>query len=161
MMSSHAIYGLSSYGEQIIPSLEGYGSVNIQGTTIINCLKVTGILYGSNANLNKIEIQGTIHLTNSIIKGCVSVQGSLTAIGCRFSELISISTDCSMFENSIIKKKILVLPSDGNKKQKIILLGNSEIHGDIEFKKDQGVVEISPLAKIFGRIINGSIEQKR
>ncbi|MGB7128225.1 MAG: hypothetical protein WBD50_03935 [Candidatus Rhabdochlamydia sp.] len=40
-MSSHTIYGLSSYGKQTIPSLESHGRVNIQGTTALSTLKCT------------------------------------------------------------------------------------------------------------------------
>lgn len=128
-------------------------NVNIFKPIIIN-----GSLYAKETIFESTLISnGKANLENVNIKGEARFRGNVNALNSVFSGIIEIISSNASFKNCNTEN--IVFEKLPNKKiiQKIKLINNSTVSGDIYFKSGNGEVRLDSSSKLLGKVIGGRV----
>lgn len=153
--------GSDSYGEQTIESLEVCGTVKLNGTTILDRLKITGNLITLKASLPSVNAVGDVQLSETKIKEQMNVIGSLRASQSIFEKQLSFLGQRATFSKCTLCDIAVERDLAFKGKQIIELKDKTFVDGSIEFQKGNGEVWVYPGSRISGAITGGKIVRKQ
>lgn len=125
----------------------------IKETIVINGqLKAAGTIFENN-----IMVNGTAEISNSALKQKAHFSGNLIAHNCQFSESIVLLSHKASFDHCQIKNITISMLPHAKTSQKIILLNNCEVTGNIAFETGNGEVWAEKSSQLYGEVIGGKI----
>lgn len=141
-------------GQNQQENVDSQGFVQLNGTTVTNLLRVSGVLQADDATLNKITISGTSDLNNTTVRGACHVAGVMTASQSTFKQPVQLTTERANF----VQCHLHALKVNSSMKKPVITLTqSSQIQGDITFVGKRGTVKIDASSKLYGKVHNGTI----
>lgn len=177
-LADKILHGPSSLSNSSYNNLTGHGPLKLTHVTITKNLLVNGPLTGikiqaasmevsgpvkvMNLNVGKAVIRGIAILKEAHVKNDLTVYGPLLAQKSTFKGPLRLFTsemrlkDCQAHSIIIEKDKTYFVDSP-----RVHLVGETKVFGNIEFKGKKGIVEVGPEVKIEGKIINGTIQDKK
>ena len=141
-------------GQNQQENIDGQGVVQLNGTTVTNVLRVSGVLQADDATLNKLTVSGTSELNNTTVRGACHVAGLLSATHSTFKQPVQLATEHANFVQCHLKS---LKVNSSIKKPVVTLTQSSQIQGDITFVGRQGTVKIDSSSRLLGKIHNGTI----
>lgn len=152
--------GLTTVGRQVLPRLNAYGMVNLNGTTINGGTVINGTLHMIGSILKgTLNMNGTIQANECQIDGLATINGMLEAQKTTFNGGISISSDKITFNESSVKGDITVRKSH-QRHQVMVLSNSSVISGNVVFEAGQGIIQLSGGSRIEGQVRGAVVESQ-
>ena len=85
-------YGIQKYGNEIVDSIQGYGTVTLDATKVLGPVFVNGTLNAEESTMSGLQVNGLVDLKNCTINQSANINGSLNAEGSKFQKELSISS---------------------------------------------------------------------
>jgi len=143
-------------GSGTVESLQGAGTVIMNGTTVTGMTVVNGLLNADDANFNSLEVNGSVKLSQCTVNDMTDIKGSLTASSTNFKKSLKIYSEKTRFINSKIIGDLRIYHTE-TKKQVVYLDNYSEVTGNIIFDDGAGEVIMRGKSKISGKVVGGQI----
>ncbi len=155
--------------------LDVIGNFNGNDLEVLNDSNVVGnftLVKGS--FIKGLTITGSTHISDSFLNGPLKLTGRVLFENSEAKNKISITSDYPMFISSDLaqlegnfksltlektKSKTINVLSDNKNSLRVIFLKSSIVDGDIIFHDEKGKVTIDSKSKVFGKIVNGVVEQ--
>lgn len=146
-------------GTGVVDSLQGNGTVVVNGTTVSGITLVDGLLNADDANFSSLEVNGSVKLTQCTVNDVAIIKGSLAASSTKFQKTLKIYSDKTRLINSKVNGDLRFCHTD-SQKQMVYLDNYSEVAGDIIFDDGAGEVIMRGKSKIGGKVVGGQIVSK-
>ena len=143
-------------GSGKVDSLEGNGTVTVNGTTVSGPTVVNGILTADDANFNSLEVNGSAKLAQSTVDDVANIKGTLSASSTKFEKSMKIYSNETRFINSKVNGDLRICHTESSK-QVVYLDNYSEVTGNIIFDDGAGEVILRGKSKIGGKVIGGQV----
>jgi hypothetical protein len=153
--------GSDTYGETTLESLQLLGTYKFNNTTVTELLKITGNLVAQKANLNEIDAEGDVRLTDSSVTGRTQITGSFQAKGTDFQSTVAFTGQKALLTDCKLKGITIRRDAAFKASQVLELKGSTQISGPVTFEGGGGVIHLYPGAKITGPITGGTIKLKK
>ena len=148
--------GSVTCGTGVVDSVQGNGTVLLNGTTVSGTTLVDGVLNADDANFSSLEVNGSVKLTQCTINDVSIIKGSLAASSTKFHKSLKIYSDKTRFINSKVNGDLRICHTDSNK-QSVYLDNFSEVTGDIIFDDGAGEVILRGKSKMGGKVVGGRV----
>jgi len=154
------ILGGGNYGAETLESLDVSGLAKLNGTTVINDLKITGTLIALYAHLNDFEIIGEANLTDTKVDKEASIIGSLQATRSIFLRNLNLLTQKAIFTNCKVQSLSIQQDSAFKGKQTLELRQGTVVNGSIVFESGKGEILLYPGSRILGSVTGAKVIKK-
>lgn len=136
------IYGLKSYGKEILPEVKFSGYVTFYGTNVTGKTDVDGAMTAHDASFNTLDGKGQINLSNTLLKGDVQISGQLTSEKTVFKGRLIMYTRRSQL-SSTVANAIIVRQSPDYTGTQIIEVTDGSTINKISFDSRKGEVWVT------------------
>ncbi len=151
--------GMVHYGTETLTTLEGNGSVELEGTFIKKLLVVNGNLYAQKAHINALDVRGRATLLDSTVDGSAEVNGFLSAVGTTFRSPLTLSSKNVAFTNCTLANLVIKKPFWSFGQQVVELKDKTVCKGSIIFEGGNGRVIVSGKSQVSGSVQGALIEK--
>ena len=151
--------GMVHYGQETLATLEGNGSVELEGTFVKKLLIVNGNLDAQKAHLNALDVRGRATLLDSTVSGKAEVNGFLKAVGTTFRSDLIVSSKNVAFTNCTLANLVIKKPFWSFGQQVVELKDKTICKGSIVFEGGNGKVIVSGKSQVLGSVQGALIEK--
>ncbi len=171
-------FGARDCGEGTVESLHVAGPLTMHGTTVDGSVTVNGKVYMFNSlvrgktkivgqltatasRLGLLELNGHARLINTTIRRAARIDGNMYAEGTTFEKPLSIAAVRTELEKTktrnIFIRRIDASTAEKPRRQLIRLEDHTTVRGNVQFRQQNGVVQIDSTSKVTGKIIGGRL----
>jgi len=153
-----AQYGAVRYGSETLPSLSVCGALSLDGTHITENLQVKGSLTSKDAQINRLDVSGSVLMRDSVVLKDLNVNGSVQLLNSQVDGTLTASTNVIVLDRSTASTIIVKGAKENQKPQVIRLVNKTKVHGNITFEAGNGQVVLDEDAEVTGQVIGGSLK---
>lgn len=151
----------NQYGTETIESVDSFGLIRLNGTTVTDSVHVNGSLIANNAILNSFDVIGEANLTRTTIRNNSTVVGFIQAQNSKFEKPLTITSQKAVFIACELQG-ITLHQGDGFKgKQVLELKQGTIVHGPIVFESGKGEVYVYPGSQALDSVTGGKKIDKK
>ena len=152
--------GVHTFGAETFEQLSNEGLLKLNGTNILQTLRVDGTLLASFARIANLEVFGEANLRSTHVSGPCTIIGYLRAQESEFKGPLLLGAQKGVFTATKLAS-ITVRKDDSFKGKQIIELKQGTIvDGSIHFESGKGEVYLYPGCQVLGSITGGKLIKK-
>ena len=156
MNKSNYNYGYQKYGKEFLDSIQGNGTVILEGTKVSGLVQVNGSLNAEESAINSLQVNGQTNLHNCVITNTAIVNGSLDADNTKFQNLLSVATQKTILRMCSVDSLIIREVSGYTGKQVVDLRSGTNVKGPIVVESGNGEIWISSNSEISEAQVSGA-----
>lgn len=160
MNKSNYSYGYQRYGKETIDSIQGNGSVILDGTKVLGLVLVNGSLNAEESAIGGLQVNGQVDLKNCLISNTTTINGSLNADNTKFQKELSVASQRITLRTCSIDSLIVREVSGYDDVQVIDLRSGTKITGPIVVESGNGEIWLSSNSEISDQVSGAKVIRK-
>jgi len=154
-------YGYQKYGKETMDSIQGNGTVILEGTKVLGLVQVNGSLNAEESAMDSLRINGQVELRNCLITNTSSVNGSLTADNTKFQKELSVASQKIILRMCSLKSLTIREVTGFTGAQVVDLRSGTRVSGPIVVESGNGEIWISSNSEISLDQVSGAQVYKK
>ena len=159
MYQDQSLNGSLNYLNEKVSNIVGNGNFVIENSEVEN-ISINGQLNANNSIIGGLKVNGQLCINKSTVRDESLVNGRINAKETIFEDQLQVCSQKLFFQSCKISSIVVNEVKDLDRKQIIILMGNTEVKGSINVISGKGEVWISPKANVLGSIIGAEVIKK-
>lgn len=148
--------GYQKYGKESLDSIQGNGTVILEGTKVSGLVQVNGSLKAEESAINCLQVNGQTELRNCVITSTTIVNGSLNADNTKFQNTLSVASQKIVLRMCTVDSLTLREVNGYKGKQIVDLRSGTNVTGPIVVESGNGEIWISSNSEISETQVSGA-----
>lgn len=153
-------YGYQRYGKETVDSIQGNGSVILEGTKVLGVVLVNGSLNAEESAIESLQVNGQVDLKNCLINNTATINGSLNADNTQFQKELSIASQRITLRTCSIDSLVVREVSGYDGIQVIDLRSGTKITGPVVVESGNGEIWLSSNSEIIDQVSGAKVFRK-
>lgn len=153
-------YGYQKYGKETVESIEGNGSMILEGTKVLGAVLINGSLNAEESAIESLQVNGQADLKNCLINNTTTINGSLNADNTKFQKELSVASQKITLRTCSVDSLIIRQVSSYHGIQIIDLRSGTKITGPIVVESGNGEIWLSSNSEIFDQVTGAKVMRK-
>lgn len=149
-------YGYQKYGKETLDSIQGNGTVILEGTKILGLVQVNGSLKAEESAINTLQVNGQTDLHNCVIANTTTINGSLNADNTKFKNILSVASQKIVLGMCTVDSLTIREVQGYTGTQIIDLRSGTKVIGPISVESGNGEIWISSNSEISEAQVSGA-----
>lgn len=161
MYKSNSNYGCQKYGKETLESIQGNGSVILNGTKVSGLVQVNGSLNAEESAINTLQVNGQVGLNNCVITNTAVINGGLNADNTKFQKQLNVASQKIVLRMCTVESLTVKEVSGYTDVQIVDLRSGTTITGPILVESGNGEIWISSNSEISEEKVSGAVVYRK
>lgn len=153
-------YGYQRYGKETVDSIQGNGSIILEGTKVLGLILVNGSLNAEESAIGSLQVNGQVDLKNCLVNNTATINGSLNADNTKFQKELSVASQRITLRTCSVDSLIVREVGGYDGVQVIDLRSGTKITGPIVVESGNGEIWLSSNSEISEQISGAKVVRK-